>query len=642
MRNGYSGNWRPAEVMPEIVNTETGERQNGTWLAGMTWKEYLAYAGRATYKTGLAYALTQDEKYAEKSVELMRLYAQQYTQQHWWALFDVPYYQGAPIQTSSRVASNSSYGSNWQFKWHCQMLSLVSGSPAWTPEIRKEVYDGFAVPFATELTKLPGSISNQTDISNHNLILLGLFFDDATMVYFGTLTDAGLIKRLQDIDSDGFSAEGRPLNYHFAAMHEYLPAVTYLENSGLNLKYGKERIINAVRMPYERATISGEVPNAGDIGRGARIGASPYADELLAIAPDQTWLRKIGQGKSIIARLRAVLSDEEVERGSWRDMIGRKPKLFSEAGFAILRTGDTAEEQVMLTFDYGRSVFHDGYNRGQITLAAFGKIYTQGPGSRYNAGRGGIEFNRDPRFASFVGYHSLGHNVVTVDQQSQLRTVGELVSWGDQPELQYAVANINGAYPGVAHTRGVLLANGIVLLFDRLSSEASHSYDFVYHNFGELKPGEGWTRTPLDKPIGTTGNYDNIVDPASLTGSGMIRLTWDLSKQYPHWRDEKDDPSKHLPHRLNLWQLPIEGGKVFTGKTGLNNHNTAIISDEAPTLIHRVNAKDVYYVTVLEPFKGESRVTAVKDTGNGQVTVTTTDGAEITASLDDLIRWGKQ
>ena len=641
VRNSYPRPWVPGDRMPEAVNTETGEKRFGDHIAGQVWREYLALSGQATYKTGLAYLLTGDEKYAKKAVELMELYGQQYELRPWFSLFDPPYHRGTPIQTSSRQASNSSYGSNWDFKWFSKMASMVAESPSLTPEAKEKIYKGFVRPFGCELMKLNAKISNQTDITNHDLFLLGLVFDDATLVHTGLLRDCGLISRLKDIDDDGFSSEGRPLNYHHAAADEDLPTVTYLENSGLKIDYGKRRILNAIRMPFQRATLTGVVPNAGDCGRGQMVRANNFADMLISIAPEEKWLQDVGRGSTLEAKIQRLKTGFQPDRYAWMKALETQPRLFSQAGLAILRTGDTPETQVMLTLDYGRSVFHNALDRNQITLSAFGKIYTHGTGSLYNAGRGGITFNEDPKMKSFIrGSVSLSNNVLVVDKTSQRQCVGKLLAWSDKPDYQVAVTEVGGIAPGVTHTRGVVLSKGVVVMFDEIESKDAHNYDLVYHNFGTLKPDATWIAKPT-QPLGSTGNFDNIKDPQQLNGKGLLQATWDLTEQVPPAPKPRKgkQPERTLePAHLNLWQSAPKGTSFYTGLTGLNNTNTRIMADETPTIISRIEAKSASFVTILEPYKEESAVKSVNVSNEGQATITLKSGDKIEASLKQILK----
>jgi hypothetical protein len=70
-RNSYIGNWRPTKRMPEIIDTKTGEKQFGTYLAGRIWKEYLSHAGKGCESLALAYLYTGNEKYAAKGMDII-------------------------------------------------------------------------------------------------------------------------------------------------------------------------------------------------------------------------------------------------------------------------------------------------------------------------------------------------------------------------------------------------------------------------------------------------------------------------------------------------------------------------------------------------------------------------------------------
>ncbi|MBI3987887.1 MAG: alginate lyase family protein [Lentisphaerae bacterium] len=633
------GSNRTVEVgsfMPEIVDPKGGFREAGTDLAGQAWKEYLGQTGHACEDLGMAYLLTGDEKYAKKAIELLLLYAGQYGELEWFSMFDPPWNRGPAMLCSSRIAGSSTYGSNWYMKGLCRLASMIAESPSWTEADKQRIYDGFVLAYVTEIAKFYGNIINMTDITHHNILLLGLVFDDAHMVRWATKTDAGILTRLRDIDADGFSSEGRPLNYHGASMTEYLPALGYLAHSGLTVDFPRERLAAALRMPYQRATLWGRVPSSGDCGRGQSVGLQHLADDLLALCPDEQWLYDISPGSTLQMKYRNYRDQRKPDMEGWKKLLETAPRLFSQAGMAILRTGKTPEDQIMVTLDYGRNVMHSAFDRNQITLAAFGKTFTHGPGSTYNAGSG-WELHPDPRLRTFCSHGSLGQNVVLVDMQDQLSSVGTLLAWSPKEDFQVAVSRVEGIQPGVAHVRGVALTDGMVLMLDRLESSIEHVYDFAYHNVGELTLGEGWTAKPMDRPLGSTANYENIAELNRLTGSGSVRLNWDLDNQIEKETTGKNRQTKSAaPARLALWQWPNEG-ELYTGLTGMINPNTAIIGDAAPSLFHRIRGKTAEYMTVLEPHKGVSRIAAV-DAGAGQLTVSLTNGKKIVVNWDDLIK----
>lgn len=626
-----AGDWAVGESMPEIVNTKTGEREFGTFHAAYIWKQYLGYGG-ALENLGKAYLYTQDEKYAAKALELFALYAQQYKEQPWGSGYGMPWDRSPVGLATSRVAGASTYGSNWYFKGHCKLLSMTADSPAWTKEKRSDVYLNFVLPYATEIMKFPGGINNMTNITNHNLLLLGLVFDDATMVRWATSTDAGIISRLGDIDDDGFSSEGRPLNYHFAGMAEYLPAIASLDNSGLKIKYPREKLLAAFRMPFKRAALNGRVPGSGDCGRGQGIGPNGLADQFTAIFPEEDWL--YGAGAS---PLTCSLAGKTPQPNEWQKLLSAEPILFKQAGLAILRSGTTADTQVMATLDYGRNIMHAALDRNQITLIAFGKVFTQGPGSLYNVGTGGITLSSDPHLNSFASHGTLGQNVVLVDQQDQLPAVGQLVAWRAEPDMQIAVSRVDGIAPGVSHIRAMVLVKGVLVVLDRMISEKEHNYDFTYHNFGEMALGDAWKAVQVTAPLATTANYDNIISLNKLQGSGDLRLEWDLTNQIP--LQDKSKPVATAPPtaKLSLWQCNSDGGEMYTGTTGLNNPNNGNSPDRAPSLFHRIRGKTANFATVLEPHKGQSSIRAVRFPSASSAVISWGDDSETVIALDKLL-----
>ncbi|MCX5661451.1 MAG: heparinase II/III family protein [Planctomycetota bacterium] len=641
-----NGPYEAGRFIPEIVNPKTGYRESNTNLAAVWWKEFMAYGGGAE-SLGMAYLLTGDEKYAKKGVEHFEVFARQYRELPFVCFFDPPWNAGPTLLMSSRIANNSSYGSNWLLKWHCKMLSMIADSPAWTPEARQRVYNGFVIPYATELIKFPGSISNQTDISNHNLFLLGLVFDDAHILRHALKADPGLLNCVADLDPDGFSSEGRPLNYHFAAMTEYLPTVAYLENSGLKLDYPRERIKSAILMSYQRAALNGLIPNTGDSGRYQMAGNQPLADHLVGMFPDDRWLFDIG-GTSTLSKSLRVFEMGKPPKTGWEDLLETNPRVFRTAGMAILREGRSADEQVMVTLDYGRNPFHACLDRNQFCLIAFGKMFTHGPGSLYNVGSGGMTSVNDPRLNTFCTHGSLGHNVVIVDETDQRPAIGKLLAWSPKGDMQFAVSKVEGLQPGVDHTRAVVLANGIVVLLDRVESRAEHTYDLAYHNLGEFSLGEGWKATALNGPLAKTGNYENIVDIRRLTGKGPLRATWDLTNQAASEPLPAAAPARPqaaatnpLPTiRLEFWQPLSPGAEFYAGATGMNNPNTKTVPDTAPSVFQRVKAKSATFATVLEPNKGASLVTNVALDGAGTVTMTFKSGKKMSLSINDLVKLG--
>src|SRR5207248_1420938 len=134
---------------------------------------------------------------------------------------------------SARWGNTPTYGTNFMVQGLATLHDMIVDSPSWTDAQRDLVHERFWIPVATELAKITPGISNMNDIINRDLILAGFATGDANMIYRGTLYPTGLVGRMHDISPDGFSDEGSALNYHLAAMREWLPSIGLLANSGL-------------------------------------------------------------------------------------------------------------------------------------------------------------------------------------------------------------------------------------------------------------------------------------------------------------------------------------------------------------------------------------------------------------------------
>ena len=625
---GCEGRMKCGDVMPFVVCPKCGRQEAATQKAATVWKLWLGSntSGEGGLDDlGTVYLLTGDEKYARKAIDLFLLYAEQYEKLPWTGMAnDARYYRGNYLLAASRIAHASTYGSNFLLKGHFRLLNMIANSPSWTDEERKKVHEGFVLPAAAELAKFPGGLFNMTDITNYDLILAGLSCGDANILYRGLQWESGLVKRLTDIKPDGFSSEGRPLNYHYASMNEYVTSVPLIKNSGLPVEVPFDLLKAAVRMPYERATLSGYVPVTGDNGTGGSARANRLCDVVYELFPEEEWLYRAGRRSTLRTFLKSV-EDGPPEADAWRDALKDTPTLFPHAGFAILRSGKTQEEQVYVTLDYGENPMHAALDRLQITLWAYGRVFTQGPGSSYNAP---TNFERGaPEAMAFISHDSLGNNVIMVDRANQSPAIGSLIAWAPDlgskaGKVQAVAAEVRGHHPGVTHRRAVFLVRNAIVLLDDVGSSQEHTYDFVYHNFGSLVLGEGWQAVSASQPLGDKANYQNIRQLQRLDGDGDLRLKWDLGEGLA----------------LEFWQTAT-GGAAYTGLTGLNHWHTRMVGDDAPSIFVRTHGKSKRFVTVLQPLKNESnveRVVEIKQEESFGAAITFKDGKTV-----ELFFWPK-
>ncbi|MEN6372983.1 MAG: heparinase II/III family protein [Armatimonadota bacterium] len=161
-----------------------------------------------------------------------------------------------------------------------------------------------------------------------------------------------------------------------------------------------------------------------------------------------------------------------------RDLPGRvqEPKLVStnhpSLGICTLRS----ESGSMLTFDYGPFLQHGQLDKMGITLYANNKPLCPDYGT---PGSG----------SAIADYYSgtFCHNTVVVDGSHQQPTSeSRLLEFRQGEYLQLAEAESKEAYPGVHHTRQVMMACDIAVVRDTLESDSEHVYDWLLRCEGEL------------------------------------------------------------------------------------------------------------------------------------------------------------
>ncbi|MBS3764812.1 MAG: heparinase II/III family protein, partial [Planctomycetes bacterium] len=426
-----SSKWLHVECNnPKCDHAEYHTRKaDALWIA--TWCS-IHQRGPSPLALGRAYVATGEEKYAQKAISLLSLLARHYPHLPWHhsqhpkgSTYPAPPGPGIWANgASSRWASTPTYGTSFMVQDLARLHNMIADSPSWTNYQRKLVHRGFWIPVATEMAKIVPGLSNMNDIINADLVLAGHSTRDANMIHRGTRSPSGILSRLQDISPDGFSSEGAPLNYHFAAMHEWLPSLKYISNSGLPWGDVRDRVLAALKMPLLRASLAGIAYCTGNSGRAWHgVDLENRMFELAEdIFPKEEWARK-----------RSYSPD---------------PKIFRDAGWAILRSGKKADQQVQIDIDYGRSHGHGDLDRMNLGLQAFGVPLSADPGSSYNFNTAAT---KGPAIKSMTG--PFAHNTVVVDGKHQLRGGGRLICWQINRDYQAFCAEVKGIYPGVKWRR---------------------------------------------------------------------------------------------------------------------------------------------------------------------------------------------
>lgn len=155
--------------------------------------------------------------------------------------------------------------------------------------------------------------------------------------------------------------------------------------------------------------------------------------------------------------------------------------VFRTIGQVVLREGWSPETPVAAI------KFHQ--NRGHHDL---GQFYLFGGGAPTITDSGTAPYGSD--IYKTYSSQSIGHNVVLVNNRSQRRTDGELVSAVATSQLAAASGQLAAAYPDELRswTRDLIkLPDDLVLVFDRLLGKGRNQYDLVLHPANPFKLEDG-------------------------------------------------------------------------------------------------------------------------------------------------------
>lgn len=194
------------------------------------------------------------------------------------------------------------------------------------------------------------------------------------------------------------------------------------------------------------------------------------------------------------------------------------------------------------------------------------------------------------------------HNTVVVDGREQKLVIGytlppdlrgRLLYLHTGKVVQAARGTNGGAYPGVMQDRTLVLTNEYVLDVFNVKSAAQHTYDWLYHNYGEFE-----VELPMKAAPGAAASY-----------KGYSLITNQEKASTPaHWQMI----SSLRGQKVYLRMLGAEGTTIITGRS--RAARSALekmpkdIKDIGLVLVRR-KARDTSFVALLEsPDSPSSRI----------------------------------
>jgi len=411
---------------------------------------------------------------------------------------------------------------------------------------------------------------------------------NAAMLYGGALLrEPKWVEKAINAEGNGFnfqmdasvSKEGmwyeNSWGYHFYTLGALVNMAETARRLSVDL-WSDERLKRMFTLPVYYTMANGMLPRFGDdvnssikrIGRMLDPAYHAYQDpQMLPLLPDRHNFEAIRFGRS---------AQKEIEPPKLESMV------FEDAGHAILRTHGQAGLTAAMTFSpYGG--FHGHLDKLSFVFFGFGKELGVDPG------RARSQAYRLPIHTNWYKA-TISHNTVLVDRTSQKPAAGKLKIFKCESNYTVVAASCVEAYPGVEHTRWLLMTDTYLLIFDAFQSDTEHRFDWIYHNKGD------------EVVCDVARNDVNLAD--KFTGGEYVQ-DCRQGKTADIIRVQFENPDVTTYLIMAAWE-----NTTVTIGSGVG----ASITDRVPMIIIGRDGRNASFAAVLEPVLtgNESHVTGIR------------------------------
>ena len=448
---------------------------------------------------GVSYALTSERPFAEKAAKILLGYSEVY-----------PRYEIRDhyLNTDSPWATKVSWGTLGESVWLipvCIGYDLIRHAGVLTPAEHQTIREQLLRPAAKLILKHNIGIHNIQCWHDCAIGMAALMLRDPELLAFAVDGEVGIREQIsRGVLADGFWHEGS-WGYHFYGMTPILSWLIALRNCGLDLF---EEIQEMFAAPLRAVRPDGGMPTFHDSDSAPRSTSSDKYEIALSAYGDARYALPIKDQprEGLNALLFGVAElPEDPDPESVTEHL-------ESSGFIYSRQG---KGQTYFAFDYGPHGGGHGHpDKLGFTLFARGKTQAPDPGS--------VAYGIPIPKQWFT--QTVSHNTVVVDGHSQKPATGSLQFLVRSRGADVMQADAGEIYKGVRHIRSVVVTDDVVLLIDRLRSEKTHTYDWVYHNRGMLRT--GFSRRSLKRPLEEAAGYEVIQDLRRGRPEDAWRATW--------------------------------------------------------------------------------------------------------------------
>jgi hypothetical protein len=518
-----------------------------------------------------AYAISEDRRFAEYAAKVLLGYAQRYEQ--------YPYHS-ASLDTKSR---SGGYLFEQTLNEAADLSNeigpaydLIHDSGVLSTADHQAIRDGLLLPMLRNIDK------NKTGKNNWQT------WHDAAMIWGGALVrDPAWVQKAITDPQNGFlyqmgvsvSKEGmwyeNSWGYHFYTLQALVNIAETARRLDIDL-WSNERLHKMFTLPVYYAMADGMLPRFGDdvsssarrVGRLFEPAYHAYKDpQILALLGERANFESLLLGRTAQPTAKPPVLESMV---------------FEDAGHAILRTKGEAGLTAAMTFGpYGG--FHGHFDKLSFVFFGFAKELGVDPG------RARSQAYRLPIHGNWYKA-TISHNAVLVDKQSQKPAAGKLLLFEPRSDYTAAAASCDEAYPGVKHTRWLIMTGTYLLVVDKLQSDGEHRFDWLYHNRGEKAICD--TARDSVSLAGEVPGGEYIRNPRRGTTAEVIRARF---------------ASAGVTTCLTM--AACEGSVVTVGEGA-----GASVDDRVPMIMIGRQGREAYFAAVLEPVHagGDPQVAGVR------------------------------
>lgn len=547
------GEYRTTDFMGVDLDRDYRTNQHEAMFAG-------------TKNLALAWLLTQDKRFGEGALTILRQYRQSYFTWPWLNL------DASPETIDKGRVQFAKYMEAIGMLNLIEAYDILKGTGAVSPGEARDLEQNFLIPASVEMTDYRMNMQHRQQTITAHALATGLCCGHAPLVAFATAGDKSYL-RLRRYLSTG---DGIPTEHGYGNdMPRQFLMTGMLYRSGIDT-------YDSMLQRLLWGSLWWSVPfNPKTYGDAWLDASKHYPDPLYR----QLATRNLINGEA------PPLNGAQVNFGS-------PPSVnFPNSGLSILRR-PWENGALEAEFKWGMPD-----NRGSFSVLSLGLFF-----GGYNCQSYPGQFNwGSTDLHQMWQIQSASHSTIVVDRTNQsgmkdyfkdhyMPHASEQITFEDSPVAASTLTRNDRIYPGVRIWRAVCVLDGAFLTIDLLRSDKEHTYDYWFH--GVPDKSNGLTGIHLDmkprpEPLGKTDGYEMVQNLSSGITVNDLGCDWLLSG-----KGTKDE--LQLAMRV-LNTSPLEAVHGF-------EYSSRYRGPEKEFLLLSRQARDADFVVLYEPNRGESKI----------------------------------